>query len=176
MPIPPLHVSLRSFIVALALAAPTALAGTDVVRYDDPAGWFSLMHPEAWEVYGEAGDVELYGGTFATLVQVTVFSRDELPVDDADELSELLVEGWTHAWEDVEVGAPEHVTLAGLDARRSGFEGVDPLPIEVPRRGAAYLAFTDASLVVVVYTVPTAVAEEVMPEIEAVLESLTLAP
>jgi hypothetical protein len=161
-------------ILALALAMPLvhALADEALVGSTDPIGLFSLAHPAGWTVDGSEGNVALYGSPFATLVQVSVVPVDMLPTTDADVLGGLVVEGQTVGWDDLEVSTADEVVLAGRAMHTTVFEGVDLRPVRVERQGVLHLAATEAHVVMVVYTLPTAVAEEVLPEIEAVLGSL----
>lgn len=162
-------------VLAVLWLVATAFAQDAVLRYDDPSGLFSLTHPSAWTVTGAEGNVELYGEPIATFIQVSVFPIDMVPTSDVAELAALVVAGWVETWEDAVVEAANEVEIGGLAMHATAFEGIDTSPIRVERRGALHLAVLDTQVVMVVHMLPTLVADEVMPEIEAVLASLGFA-
>lgn len=175
MAIPLLPSTLRvlSILAALMLFTGATAQGGEVT-YADPAGHFTLAHPDNWKVAGSPGEVELYGEQIASSMQFIVHPLEGLPTNDLDTLIELMLEGMLTTYRDVERTGPETTTLAGQTMTFIEFQGVSTRPISVAREGALYLTTTGTHLVTANYSIPQAAAAEIMPQIEAVLKSFTL--
>lgn len=169
------HRPFRRLLTVLTIAFLAGAALAETVRFEDPDGRFALEHPERWHVEFTSPSLELYGEPFATFVQVAIVPGADLPSGDAEQLSRLIRDGAVEGWEEVERFEPERVVVDGLPMVRSAFAGIDATPVRSPREGAVYAAMVGGDLVMVVITLPSAVAEEVRGELEAVLASLTIA-
>ena len=167
--------ALRVLIILVVSALSTvAAAQTNVVTYSDPAGRFTLDHPDNWKVAGSPGEVELYGDRIASSMQFVVHPLEGLPTHDPDTLIELMLEGLLMTYRDVERTAPATTTLAGQTMTFIQFQGVATRPISVARQGALYVTTTATHLVTAEYSIPQAAAAEIRPQVEAVLESFML--
>ncbi|AGA32595.1 hypothetical protein TVNIR_0905 [Thioalkalivibrio nitratireducens DSM 14787] len=159
--------------VVLLFAGTTAQGGE--ATYADPAGHFTLAHPDDWKVAGSPGEVELYGDRIASSMRFIVHPLEGLPTHDPDTLIELMLEGMLTTYRDVERTGPKTATLAGQTMTLIQFQGMSTRPITVAREGALYLTTTGTHLVAADYSIPQAAAAEILPQVEAVLESFTLA-
>jgi len=175
MNMPGLPSALRVLIILVVSALSTvAAAQTNVVTYSDPAGRFTLDHPDNWKVAGSPGEVELYGDRVASSMRFIVHPLEGLPTHDPNALIELMLEGLLTTYRDVERTGPETTALAGQTMTFIQFQGVSTRPITVARQGALYVTTTGTHLVTADYSIPQAAAAEIRPQIEAVLESFTL--
>jgi len=162
-----------SVLAALMLFTGAAAQGGEVT-HADPAGHFTLVHPDNWKVYGSPGEVELYGDRIAFSMRFIVHPLEGLPTQDPETLTELMLEGILTTYRDVERKGPEKTTIAGQTMTLIKFQGVSTRPITVAREGALYLSTTGTHLVAAEYSIPQTAAAEITPQVEAVLESFTL--
>jgi len=174
MNMPDLPVAVR-LLMALVVSAlfTVAAAQANLGTYTDPAGQFTLAHPDHWEVAGSLGEVELYGDRVASSMRFIIHPLEGLPTHDPDALIELMLEGLLTTYRDVERTDPQTSTLAGRTAARIQYRGVSTRPT-LAREGALYLITTRTHLVAADYSIPQEAAAEIRPQIEAVLESFTL--
>ena len=174
MNMPDLPIALRLLMILVVSSLSTvAAAQATVVTYTDPAGQFTLAHPNHWKVAGSPGEVELYGDRVASSMRFIVHPLEGLPTRDPDALIELMLEGLLTTYRDVERTDPQTSTLAGQTAARIQYRGVSTRPA-LAREGALYLIATRTHLVAADYSIPQEAAAEIRPQIEAVLESFIL--